>query len=132
MERSGMSQIKRPMVSQFEPPYASVRSYVIGFVACLILTGLAYGAAVSDSLSNRAAIAVIALLALVQCVVQLRRFLHLGDEFRPRWKLLVFFTMLCIVLIIVAGSIWIMSDLNYRMLHSPDQMTEYVESQDGL
>jgi cytochrome o ubiquinol oxidase operon protein cyoD len=132
MEWSGMSDIKKPMVSQFEPPHASVTSYVTGFVICLVLTGLAYAAATTDTLSNRTALAVVAVLALVQCLVQLRRFLHLGDEFKPRWKLLVFFSMLTIVLIIAAGSIWIMSNLNYRMLHSPGGMTEYVESQDGL
>lgn len=127
-----MSSIKQPLVSQFEPPHASVRTYVTAFVSCLVLTGLAYGAAVSDSLNHDVAIAAIASLAIVQCLVQLRKFLHLGDEFKPRWKLWVFATMLSIVLIIVIGSLWIMSNLNYRMQHSPEAVNEYVHSQDGL
>lgn len=127
-----MSSTKRPLISQFEPPHASVRSYVSAFVACLVLTGLAYVAATTDSFSSRTAIGVVAALAVLQCLVQLRRFLHLGDEFRPRWKLIVFLTMLTTILIIVIGSIWIMDNLNYRMMRSPSQMTEYIESQDGL
>lgn len=127
-----MSSIKQPLVSQFEPPHASVGAYVTAFVICLILTGLAYLVAVSDTIDHRVAIAVIAGLAIVQCLVQLRKFLHLGDEFKPRWKLWVFATMLSIVLIIVIGSLWIMSNLNYRMQHSPESVNEYVHSQDGL
>ena len=132
MEWSSMSDIKRPLVSHFEPPHASIRSYVFGFVACLILTGAAYWVAVRDSFSPKLAIGVIAVLAIGQCVVQLRQFLHLGKEFKPRWKMAMFFTMLSIILIVVIGSIWIMTNLNYRMMHSPNQMTEYVESQDGF
>lgn len=124
--------MNKPHVSHFAPPHASVRSYIIGFVMCLVLTGLAYLTAVGDSLDKNVAIGIIAGLALVQCIVQLRRFLHLGDEFKPRWKMIMFFVMLSIILIVVAGSIWIMNNLNYRMMHSPNQMTEYVESQDGL
>lgn len=127
-----MSDMKKPLVSHFDPPHASVKGYVIGFVACLILTGLAYAAAVTDGLNSRVAIGLIAVLAVVQCIVQLRQFLHLGDEFKPRWKVTMFFTMLSIILILVIGSVWIMTNLNYRMIHSPGEIVEYVESQDGL
>jgi len=40
--------------------------------------------------------------------------------------------MLGVVLIIVGGSIWIMNDLNYRMMDSPQQMQKYLKSQDAL
>jgi cytochrome o ubiquinol oxidase operon protein cyoD len=127
-----MSAHKTPQVSHFEPPVATMRSYVIGFLSCIALTIVAYIVATSDVISNNAALLLIAALAIVQCVVQLTRFLHLDHEFKPRWKLLVFIVMLVIVLIIVIGSWWIMDNLNYRMLHSSGQMQEYVESQDGL
>ncbi|HEY1063823.1 MAG TPA: cytochrome o ubiquinol/quinol oxidase subunit IV [Candidatus Saccharimonadales bacterium] len=127
-----MSELKKPLVSHFEPPHASLNAYVIGFVTSLALTGAAYWAAISDGLSSRIAIGSIAVLAVLQCVVQLRQFLHLGDEFKPRWKVIMFFTMLSILLILVIGSVWIMTNLNYRMVHSPGEMVEYVESQDGL
>jgi cytochrome o ubiquinol oxidase operon protein cyoD len=119
-------------VSQFEPQHGSLRSYTLGFVSCIIITLVAYSAAVTDSLSDNWAMAIIAGLAIVQFMVQLRLFLHLGAEFRPRWKVAVFTLMITFVVILVAGSLWIMSNLNYRMLHDSRQLDEYVESQDGL
>jgi hypothetical protein len=37
-----------------------------------------------------------------------------------------------VLLIIVIGSLWIMSNLNYRMMGSPSQVNQYIQSQDGL
>lgn len=123
---------KKPTISEFSPPHVSMRTYVNGFIACIALTLLAYTAATSAALSNNVAIGIVAVLAVVQCVVQLRGFLHLGHEFKPRWKLGVFVIMLSIVLILVIGSLWIMNNLNYRMMSSPSQENEYVQGQDGL
>ena len=119
-------------VSQFDAEHVSLQSYAYGFATCLVLTALAYVAAVSDIFSYKVSLGVVAGLAIIQCVVQLRRFLHVGVEFKPRWKLAVFFVMLSVVLILVIGSLWIMSNLNYRMIHSPEQMKNYVESQNSL
>lgn len=127
-----MSESKHVAVSSFEAPHVSLKSYVTGFVSCIVLTLLAYAAATSGQLSKHVAIGSIAALAIIQCIVQLVKFLHLGSEFKPRWKLAVFCLMLCIVLILVIGSLWIMNNLNYRMMHSPEQMNEYIQSQDGL
>jgi cytochrome o ubiquinol oxidase subunit IV len=127
-----MSERKSPLVSQFEPPHVSLRGYVSAFVTCVVITLVMYGAGVSDRLSKPQALSIIAVLAIVQAVVQLRKFLHVGEEFKPRWKLIVFGVMLAIVLILVVGTIWIMDNLNYRMMDSSSQSQEYVESQDGL
>ena len=127
-----MSERKTVLVSHFEPPHVSLRAYVTAFITCVVLTLVMYVAGVSESLSKMQAIGIVGTLAVIQCVVQLRKFLHLGEEFKPRWKLAVFSVMLIIVLIIVIGSIWIMDNLNYRMMHNSSQSQEYVESQDGL
>lgn len=127
-----MNQPKTTLVSQFEPNHLSVRSYVYGFVSCLVLTIAAYVIATDNRINRHDAIAGIAILATLQCYVQLRRFLHLGDEFKPRLKLLMFIIMLSFVLIIVGGSLWIMSNLNYRMIESPRLTQKYITSQDGL
>lgn len=127
-----MSTHNKPQVSHFEPPHATVRAYVYGFLSCVALTLIAYAVAITDAVSAMTAIIIIAALALVQCVVQLVGFLHLGNEFKPRWKLGVFILMISIVLIVVAGSIWIMNNLNYRMIHNPGEMRDYVERQAGF
>lgn len=127
-----MSEHKSMLVSEFTPPHGSVRSYVIGFVSSIVLTLVAYAIATNGSVSAHLAIALIAVLAAAQCAIQLIIFLHLGQEFKPRWKLAAFTLMLAIVVIIVGGSWWIMDNLNYRMMRSPAQEQEYVKGQDGL
>ena len=131
MERTVMSKAHET-VSQFDAAHVSLQSYVYGFITCLALTAAAYITAVSSIFSDEVTIGIIGVLAIVQCIVQLRRFLHVGVEFKPRWKLMAFITMLLIVLILVIGSLWIMNNLNYRMIHSPEQMKEYVEGQNSL
>jgi len=43
-------------------------------------------------------------------------FLHLGIESKPRWNLLVFYFMVVVLAILLYGSFWIMSNLDYRMM----------------
>jgi cytochrome o ubiquinol oxidase operon protein cyoD len=58
----------------------------------------------------------LAFCALIQAIVQLRYFLHLGQEAKPRYESLVFYFMAVVLIIITIGSLWIMSDLNARVM----------------
>ncbi len=117
---------------EFEPPHVSVTTYITGFVSCLLLTGVAYLLTTNDAVSRQVVLYAVGGLAIVQCFVQLVLFLHLGQEARPRHRLMVFSVMLTIMLIVVVGSIWIMDNLNYHMMDSPVQTQRYVSGQDGL
>lgn len=123
---------KQIHLGHFEPPQVTVKAYITGFAVCIIITLLAYTVAMTNSAGDMQALIIVGLLAILQAIVQLRRFLHLGDEFAPKWKLWLFVTMLVIGIIVVAGSVWIMNNLNYRMMSSPSQVNQYVEGQDGL
>lgn len=127
-----MNAHKRAVVADVQtlPPYKA-SSYVIGFVSSIILTLAAYTTVVNHVFSRRILLFVLPLTALLQFVVQLVTFLHIGRELKPRWKLYVFLFMLIIVIILVAGSIWIMANLNYHM-QSPSEINKYLRSQDGL
>jgi cytochrome o ubiquinol oxidase operon protein cyoD len=48
--------------------------------------------------------------------VQLRFFLHLGQEAKPRWETMIFYFMVLVLLIIALGSLWIMHDLEERVM----------------
>jgi len=50
-------------------------------------------------------------LALVQLVVQLVLFLHVGQEEKPRFNLLALSFGLITVVILVGGTLWIMQNL---------------------
>ena len=112
---------------QMDTERGTRKSYVIGFVSSVILTLAAYVAATNHILSGKALMAGLLILAIAQFVAQLFFFLHIGREAKPRWRLLVLFMMIIVVLIVVLGSIWIMYNLNYRM--SPKQMNQYMQNQ---
>jgi cytochrome o ubiquinol oxidase subunit IV len=118
------------IVSAHDTDRGTLRTYVTGFTASIVLTVTAYLLVVHHALSRRILIAAVVVLALAQFMVQLLFFLHLGRETKPRWKLAVFLFMIMVVLILVFGSLWIMTNLNYRM--TPEQINNYMNSQAGL
>lgn len=106
-----------------------VAQYVGGFVSALILTFVAYWLVTSKVIEGGWLIALLMGLAVVQFIVQLVFFLHVGSETRPRWNLTALSFMLIILIVIVAGSLWIMNNLNYNMMMTPEQMEDYMNVQ---
>ncbi len=107
---------------------SSVVSYIVGFVSAVILTLVSYVIIVNHMLTGTAAIATISGLAVVQFIVQLYFFLHLGKGINARWNMAAFAFMMITLVIIVAGSLWIMYNLNYNMM-TPGQMNSYMQQQ---
>jgi cytochrome o ubiquinol oxidase operon protein cyoD len=109
------------------------KQYVIGFVGSLICTITAFVVVDRHILALWQSVWLIAGLALVQFILQIALFLHIGEELRPRWRLVTFGFMALVVLILVGGSIWIMYNLNYRMTSrmTSQQINTYMTNQDG-
>ena len=105
--------------------------YVSGYILSLVFTLTAYFATTRRTFAHRPLVALVAGLALAQFIVQLVFFLHVGHETRPRWKFISFWGMVLVVLILVFGSLWIMSNLNTNMM-SPQAVQRYMNDQDGL
>ena len=95
---------------------ATVKSYLIGFVLSVILTIIPFAMVMKGAWSTSAILAGISLAALVQIVVQLYFFLHLDSSLGQRWNLLTFILTAIIVVLLVGGSLWIMYNLNVRMM----------------
>ncbi|HET7301921.1 MAG TPA: cytochrome o ubiquinol oxidase subunit IV [Candidatus Saccharimonadales bacterium] len=114
----------------------SLRSYSIGFSLALALSLSAFGLVWAHRshafLSQTSLIACILTLAVIQLFVQLVFFLHVGQEQKPRWNLAVFLGALLVIGIVVGGSLWIMSNLDYHMTSSPQEMQKYLNGQDDL
>jgi cytochrome o ubiquinol oxidase operon protein cyoD len=55
-------------------------------------------------------------LAFIQAIVQLLLLLHVGQEAHPRWETMVFYFMVVVLLIVALGTLWIMYDLNNRVM----------------
>lgn len=96
--------------------HGTLKSYRAGFAASFILTVTSFLLVITKALSGMTLVYTIVALALVQAAFQLRFFLHVGQEAKPKWETLVFVFMLTILIIIVFGSLWIMSDLNMRVM----------------
>lgn len=94
--------------------------YAIGFIGSLLLTAISFSLTAAKLFSSQILIAVLIFLALVQAFVQLIFFMHMGKEAKPRWMTLVFYFMVLVVAIVVLGSLWIISDLDHRVM--PDMM----------
>jgi cytochrome o ubiquinol oxidase subunit IV len=112
---------------------ARVNAYIIGFVSSVATTLIAYALVVNRVWPTGVLIIVIAALAVVQLAIQLIFFLHLGEEKGPRWKLVTFSFALIVVGILVVGSLWIMDNLNYNMMHfTPAQQDQYLKDNEGI
>lgn len=92
------------------------RSYFIGLLLALVLTLIAFGLVWLKLVTGTQALAVLGALALVQVVVHLSFFLHidLGKSHRDDLMLILFTSL--ILLLIVAGTIWILWDQHARMM----------------
>lgn len=109
----------------------TIARYSMGFVMSLILTVIAFSLAVWGE-GGMSMLFLLGVLAIGQLVVQLEFFLHLGSENKPRYRIVAFWFMTITLLIVIVGSIWIMTDLNQRMMHfTPEQKRDYMQIQSG-
>lgn len=103
-------------------------SYVIGFVASILLTAAAFGAVLYGHLPGQVTIVVIAFLAVVQIIVHLVCFLHMNASSAQRWNVMAFAFTVVIVAVVVVGTIWVMYNANINMMpmssHMPHMMSD--------
>mgnify|MGYP006357424111 CR=1 FL=1 len=119
-------------INHTENVQAKRKSYIIGFVLSLVLTFAAYFLITSDVVTFRPfLIPLLLTLALLQLVVQLYFFLHLGQEKGPRWNFIFFLSTVGIVLLILIGSLWIMTHLSYN--HTmPEKVEDFIIQDEGI
>lgn len=107
--------------------------YIIGFVLSLFLTLVSYFLVMTSQAGNKFVFVAILALAVTQMVVQLVFFLHLGEEATERQKNVSFIFMAGTLMIVLVGSIWALSNMNYNMMQmSPTQKENYMTSRSEL
>ncbi len=89
-------------------------SYVWGISLALLLTLLPFALVHWGSMRGLSLLSVVGVIALAQMVVHFRFFLHIGWRQKREDLLLILFSTLLMV-IMVAGTIWIMASLTMRM-----------------
>ena len=99
-----------------EENHGSVKDYVIGLALSIVLTLIPFGLVMSGTLANPLTMAIIALCAIGQLLVQAIYFLHMNGSAEQVWNTVSGLFILLIILVVILGSIWIMNHLNHNML----------------
>ncbi len=96
--------------------HGSFRSYALGFIFSLVLTFLAYFIVVKDLVCEQYLTASLITLGVIQAAIQVKFFLHVEKEPKPRWNLQAFLFMTMVVVLLVGGTLWIMDNLKYNVM----------------
>ena len=96
--------------------HGSVKSYLIGFVLAAILTIIPFWVVMSGGMSSFATGAVIVVAGILQLLVHLVFFLHLDAKAEGGWNMLALIFPLVLVVIMLAGSLWVMHHLDTNMM----------------
>jgi cytochrome o ubiquinol oxidase operon protein cyoD len=101
--------------------HATVKGYVVGFALSVLLTAIPFWLVMGKVLpSPRMTGFVILAFAAVQMVVHMVYFLHLNAKVEGGWSLLALTFTVALVVIMLAGSIWVMYHMNANMMPVPD------------
>lgn len=109
------------MTNDLQPPtqHTALGSYILGFILSIILTLIPFGLLMLYQIPGQMLLslpmltAIFIVAAIAQLLVQLFFFLHLGRESKPRWNAVSAAFALFIVIVVVGGSLWIMSNLQH-------------------
>ncbi|MTH76994.1 cytochrome o ubiquinol oxidase subunit IV [Paracoccus aestuariivivens] len=97
--------------------HGSFKSYMTGFVLAVILTVIPFGIVMGGGFDSRAlTIAVVVLCAVAQVLVHMIYFLHMNSSAEEGWTLLSTLFTIVVVVIMLAGSLWVMFHLNTNMM----------------
>jgi cytochrome o ubiquinol oxidase operon protein cyoD len=127
-----MAEQENVLQPTIKESHGGLMSYIVGFISSIVLTIVAFMLVMSHALSSVWTITIIVALAVIQVLVQLFFFLHLGRESKPRWNLYILLSALMVIGIIVGGSLWIMNNLDSYMQMTPVQEAKYMHDNEGL
>ena len=102
--------------------HGSFKTYMIGFLLSVVLTAIPFWLVMTGALPAAATGLIITAFAVVQIVVHMIFFLHMNHKSEGGWNMLALIFTLVIVVIAVAGSVWVMYHLNTNMMPDMHRM----------
>ena len=101
--------------------HATVEGYLVGFLLSVVLTAIPFWLVMGQVMSSPKVTAFVILgFAAVQMVVHMVYFLHLNAKVEGGWSLMALAFTAALVVIMLAGSIWVMYHLNTNMMPTVD------------
>jgi len=104
--------------------HSTFKGYMTGFVLAVILTAIPFWLVMAKVFDkpNTTALVILA-FAVVQIVVHMVYFLHMDAKSEGGWNMLALIFTLVVVVITLAGSLWVMYHMNTNMMpHSMHDM----------
>lgn len=105
-------------------PHGTISSYTLGFSYSIVFTLIAFW--IAPHLGSFAYPAII-ITALLQLLVQVIFFLHLGRDPKQQWNMIMFVFTGLIISILIIGTLWIMSNLEHLHMQSPTTTDIYED-----
>ncbi|MEO0881970.1 MAG: cytochrome o ubiquinol oxidase subunit IV [Pseudomonadota bacterium] len=103
--------------------HGSYRSYLIGFGLSVVLTVIPFWVVMSGSVNNAIlAIGIIFALGAAQILVHIYYFLHVTLKAEDGWQAMSIAFTAIILVIVLAGSIWVMFHLHENMMPAHEQI----------
>jgi cytochrome o ubiquinol oxidase operon protein cyoD len=103
--------------------HGSFKSYMIGFLLSVVLTAIPFWLVMTEALAPQTTGLVITAFAVVQIIVHMIFFLHMNHKSEGGWNMLALIFTIVIVVIAVAGSVWVMYHLNVNMMPTHEMQT---------
>ena len=105
-------------------------SYMIGFGLSVILTAIPFWLVMTGVLGDPQLTAfTIMAFAVAQILVHMIYFLHMNTRSEGGWTMLALIFTVVLVVITLAGSIWVMYHLNHNMMPHMQDMSAHDMSQ---
>lgn len=106
-----------------ESGHGSLRSYLIGFALSVVLTVIPFWLVMADAFGNpNITIPVIFVLGALQMLVHLHYFMHVSVEVEAGWQMMAAVFTVILIVIVMAGSLWIVSHLEKNMMPEHEQI----------
>ena len=106
------------MNSDYGTGQKTLRIYVIGFTLCIALTLIPFYVVITNKFSIQMTFVVIFIAALLQFLAQVIFFLRLNIRTtQAQLNVVSFVLTIGMVITVILGSLWIMWNLNYNMMH---------------
>lgn len=101
--------------------HVSFKGYMTGFILSAILTAIPFWLVMAKVLPTPKMTGFVILgFAAVQMVVHMIYFLHMNAKVEGGWSMLALLFTVALVVIMLAGSVWVMYHMNANMMPTPD------------
>jgi len=102
---------------------STFKGYMTGFILSVILTAIPFWLVMANVLPTKSMTALVILgFAAVQIVVHMVYFLHMNSRSEGGWTMLALIFTVVIVVITLAGSLWVMHHMNVNMMPSMEEL----------